>query len=1059
MLLYFDRPVANNLISFEAWASQPRIAGTSFKPDNQRDDVKSKIRRILSSSTEVPMARIEGQAGVGKTRLAFECLNTPAEPTYTENVLYAPSHSDLPYGLLHWVSTQPCTLTLVIDECPKSALPSIVGYCERANSNLKVISVGLAEECRTFDDSQTNVFLLGTLTEAAMNSILTTAYPLLTNEALGFVMRWASGFVKLAVALAENVLKGNTSAVQLSNRSDVRQVIDSLLPDAANQRAMMLVSLLNRVGWEGDVEAEGECVSRHLGLEWTDAKLRIGQFYRQGLISKQGRYRYVTPHILAVWLASRTWDDLGFAKLVELIVDLPTISSRRALLERIRDLGDNDQATKLCENLLSDSGPFNTVESINDELRATTFAVLCEAHPRAGLRALERIIFSLPRDELLALTYGRRQIVVLLERLAYYPEWFSRAANLLLALADAENESWANNAGGTWVGLFGTHLGGTAVPAKDRHALILQALNSASSSVQLLAVRAINHVFAVQEVGPAFPDNVGGRVLPARWHPISWQEDTDVRMSGLRLIDLAISSQIPEVSSEARKVFAQSIRELMIIAQRSLELANEITDRIVSAVGGDSEYRKDVRHNVEFMLTHNSPPVDEQIRSRLEDVLPKLIGDTFSDRLRRWAGDRTGADADLDPASTAKADGELETLATETLTNPGLLIPELDWLASNDAQYVYSFGLQLGRKDNERFWWTRIEPLVEQQVGYTLASSYLQGRVDSDDRDWRNAVLDHLQKREITAPAVLDAVWRSENPSDDDGRRLIQLAKISWISKKSLGILIFGGQIRKFSVETVKQLVAAAIDDESHEGTGSALALLENLVTRNPEIFPELKDLAWTVLSRENALYGDTMNSYYANKIAEMLIPDEPLRVAKLVVDCAKLQSRPILREHEAIRLLEKSAMHAPVEVFDYVISALAPLSSQNYGFFLALQGWFADIVSEDVVLSWARQHIPEGPRLIATLTNVAGIPLHSLARQLLIHFDDEEVRNALSATICSGNWMGELSQFYKSKLKLLVAWADDPVQQVRDWASNLIEALEREIEAIILQEEEQGNI
>jgi hypothetical protein len=131
------------------------------------------------------------------------------------------------------------------------------------------------------------------------------------------------------------------------------------------------------------------------------------------------------------------------------------------------------------------------MEDLDDEVRSEIAGLLVEANPQAGLSALQRILEHLPRDQLLELKAGRRHIVWALEKLAWLPETFVGAARLLLSLAEAENEEWGNNATGIWIGLFGTHLGATAVPALERHKLVEEALESSSRERQLLAVDAI----------------------------------------------------------------------------------------------------------------------------------------------------------------------------------------------------------------------------------------------------------------------------------------------------------------------------------------------------------------------------------------------------------------------------------------------------------------------------------------------------------------------------------------------------------------------------------------
>jgi hypothetical protein len=215
------------------------------------------------------------------------------------------------------------------------------------------------------------------------------------------------------------------------------------------------------------------------------------------------------------------------------------------------------------------------MEDLDDEVRSEIAGLLVEANPQAGLSALQRILEHLPRDQLLELKAGRRHIVWALEKLAWLPETFVGAARLLLSLAEAENEEWGNNATGIWIGLFGTHLGATAVPALERHKLVEEALESSSRERQLLAVDAIGRIFSVHEIRTASGEHQSGRVVPPEWHPRNWQEDKEVRLSGLRLLDLALDSIAQAVREAAKKVLLDAARELPRVG-----LADEVLARL-----------------------------------------------------------------------------------------------------------------------------------------------------------------------------------------------------------------------------------------------------------------------------------------------------------------------------------------------------------------------------------------------------------------------------------------------------------------------------------------------
>src|SRR5690606_29175694 len=84
----------------------------------------------------------------------------------------------------------------------------------------------------------------------------------------------------------------------------------------------------------------------------------------------------------------------------------------------------------------------------------------------------------------------RRDLVWALEKLAWHSRTFAQAADSLLALAVEENETYSNNATGTWIEFFGTMLPGTAASPDLRIAYLISSVASPNSHVRMLAARA-----------------------------------------------------------------------------------------------------------------------------------------------------------------------------------------------------------------------------------------------------------------------------------------------------------------------------------------------------------------------------------------------------------------------------------------------------------------------------------------------------------------------------------------------------------------------------------------
>jgi hypothetical protein len=141
---------------------------------------------------------------------------------------------------------------------------------------------------------------------------------------------------------------------------------------------------------------------------------------------------------------------------------LPSLSEEMALalFQRVADLGRFEPARSVLPQLLSEQGPFGSLEALAHGESGKLLTQLAIVLPDEVAVHLSSLISAASLDYLLGETAGRRDMVWTLEKLVWHRRTFESAANSLLRLALAENETWANNATGTWVDLFGTMLPG-----------------------------------------------------------------------------------------------------------------------------------------------------------------------------------------------------------------------------------------------------------------------------------------------------------------------------------------------------------------------------------------------------------------------------------------------------------------------------------------------------------------------------------------------------------------------------------------------------------------------
>lgn len=714
------------------------------------------------------------------------------------------------------------------------------------------------------------------------------------------------------------------------------------------------------------------------------------------------------------------------------------------------DLGDHPQAQRVVEKLLADGGLFPDLESL--DIHADVFSILAKTDPEAGLRALERLIGHLPRDALLSFKRGRRHVVWTLERLAWLPETFFGAARLLLALAEAENERYGNNATGVWTGLFGTRLGDTAAPAIERHRLIDEALDSASVERRLLAVRALNRALSTWESGGLFAERQGGRVVPSRWRPKDWLEDHAVRRSALELLDKALSDSKPTVVEEARKALLQTARGLIKIG-----LAGDILPRIESLEVINDAHRRQVSDTLQSVLTFEGSMLTESQIQRVRARLEQLLGITFQDRLRRWVGQWSTADRLSAREEDRRPEDWAATMAEEAYENPNSLQTELDWLASSEARNIWFFARRLGELDESHQWLPELFEQAKSGFGLTLLAGYLRGRADAGETEWREAVLDQWAKEEpALASAVLEATWRGES-TDRGARRLTGLVDRGWIEPGQLSILAWGGWTKDLAYDVFEDLLARLVEDESPGATESALVTLLQRLEEHQEQCDALSPLAWTLLQRRSALKGSGM-LWDWQQVAYFYVSQNPIGLAKAVLSLFDEPDRPSSMSDERMQILEEAIRADPEGVWQEVAKILLRQDETSSDLRWALKGGYVTLIDTDYLLKWAEEHKPTGPRIVASLAWVGRTPLQRLPRQLLIRYgDDEAVTGALRGDFLSGSWSGPTSVWLEGKLAQAREWTNDEHPIVRQWAGELVESIERDLRWAKQWEEERG--
>jgi len=422
------------------------------------------------------------------------------------------------------------------------------------------------------------------------------------------------------------------------------------------------------------------------------ASLRLS---KRGIIAIRGRYRVVTPRLLAVWLAHEVWEARSEAILNQLCPALPNDLARRALLERLGHLGDTHLAKTVIDALL---GRIDA-DFLEDNHCGEIFSILAEAAPAAGMAVLKRVFDALSQDALVNMEHSRRRLVWTLQKMAWFPEFFADAALMLLRLAEAENESCKNNATGVWASLFQVHLAPTSLPALERLSLLSETLQSKDVDRRLLALHGLRAALSTHEMGMMHGEVQAGGLASQQWRPATWEDDWAVRQAALGLLDASMQDENNGIRKTAKTILVENWVGLWRIG-----LLEDVWPRLKTLAPEDLEQLNELSRRLSSMLEFAEPwNVPEELQDRLRLLLAQLEGESYEERLRIAVSSR-------DYRPNDEIWEAFSRLALEGMQQPEALHDQLSWLFSAEAHMSGIFGAALGRADGDLRW---LEALIE----------------------------------------------------------------------------------------------------------------------------------------------------------------------------------------------------------------------------------------------------------------------------------------------------------------------------------------------------------
>jgi len=731
---------------------QKNVFGGEFVANDDRRRILKEIQgKLLNNDKDI--VEIRGNMGIGKTRLSYEVikgLNLEEVCLWIDE----PNSPILNHVHSHLMAYPESIIVLFNDEVNSSTLNRIRSLKQNFPNQVKALVV------MPFRDSEVGVSNNETIVLSKMPD----------DELLAIVMKYGfgdeftskivsicRGYPKLAIAICDKMTQeseGITTdqAVNLLSGVFYDPCDNSkgwyrLLLSDEDRKILGALSILYEVGVKGVSENEIKILSKLFKFQLNDARRCIAKNIKKGIVVEVNDFIYITPLILANHLASTTLKE--YVDLIPIIVSgLATIDNR---MGRFHDTA-LDSFMERVINCTMDSeikdSVFELSKSLDEEFFVASLqniktlkfvAKIGHIYPEHVLLNLEKV-FSELKDKLLSFTEGRREVVRFLEKAAFYSDLFSLTLNCLKHLAIYENETWANNSTGIFVGFFSPCLSGSTLEFSDRADYLLNEVFNLENSklYDELLCKCLEMTIRSSHSRMSGHENAFAKpfVEPECRRTVNYRE--------LNVVKLRVFDSMKNCPKNDMKVkyFNHFASELRLLARSGFNFEmNGVLDYLLSL--NDKIVNQGILSSLKDIIRFDRNKIGKDRKDKFENIIFGLIFNDFSSQLLTYL---THFKFDIEE-EWAKLEN---SIFNELNNGPTLLTQHRDLFLKAEISRSSSFFYQVGRReDNEKFWLEIFKFISVER--YLIAAEYLLGLVDKGDRELAYKYLEELRGMDLIA--------------------------------------------------------------------------------------------------------------------------------------------------------------------------------------------------------------------------------------------------------------------------------------------------------------------
>ena len=608
-----DKP----LEKYKNIASQSYKEWRRFDRHHTLDYVADELRRVSyqllcdAMDSPVPLVRLTGLSGLGKSRLLVEYIN---EFSLKEEQILVFDASKDAGGVLKSITDavdDGVSGLVIIENCEVKLHDDLRKLFPCEDSKLHVVTVNFYHEVVA---NSTHIKLEKLQADEVLKLIKSILKDL-KEDILLKIAKFVEGFPLLVDMVTSQLLQDGNISAHLSESDLVEKLINGDGNLEPKQRELLKVfSLFDCFQFQDDASTPSDVIDFICGIAEAsrlEFDSTITKYKTREIVSYSEKYARVVPKPLALNLAMDWWNSSLFQRQNELISGLPP-SLLDSFGRQIKYLDGSINVRSFVENFMGIGRPFGQAELLLSKKGSKLFRALVEVNPEATSNALSRVFQQLSNEDITNIDRdSRRELVWALEMLCWHRPYFEESAWCLLKLACYESESYSNNSTGQFSMLFRWRNCGTEANFEQRLSLLNRILSLDDERADIVTLEAIKEAISTHGgtriIGS---EHQGTKPEMQEWIPETWQQVFDYWGELFEML-LKLAKK-PYATDLVKNMIGHEIRGL--VSSGTIKMLDYAIRDLVSSQG---KYWPAAAQSIIHALEYDSEKMPQEVKNAL----------------------------------------------------------------------------------------------------------------------------------------------------------------------------------------------------------------------------------------------------------------------------------------------------------------------------------------------------------------------------------------------------------------------------------------------------------